>query len=698
MNGVKNHPFRYLGVVAVFCLICVIYLGRLFYIQIAGRESAYENDTTTRRVTVQAVRGEIYDRNGKKLVENRYTYDLTLSYGRFSSLVAAQKNEVLLSLVDSMKACDAEALHTERFFPFDGQYPYYSYSADAQNGDTSVNYRLMRVLTRLGLNEDASADELMRYYVDTYRLTDTDKEGNRLYNDDEVHVLIRLYYDMDALDFRGNGEYVFANGIDAPGGSTLNLMTHVKEKSPAAVSFKGEVERVYLYAGYASHILGSVGPIYAEEWDYYDEQGYRMNAIVGKDGCEAAFESYLHGMDGEIEIEEDANGNLISFKTLSEPVAGNDVHLTIDIDLQIAAEEGLRENVEYVSGRENVTASEGALCDAGAAVAIDPNTFEVLALASYPTFDLMTFNQDYDSLIEDPAEPLRNRALNEAYAPGSTLKLGMAAIALTEGKLDPYEVIPCTGRYGGEKGVGCSTFGEGTGKNHTSGLNVFDAITHSCNSFFCELGDRLGIRKMESYLGRFGLGKTTGLELGGTKGTLAGPTYRGEIQSEEAWQDGMTWQAAIGQSDHKMSPLQLACYVASIANGGTRYAAHLLHSVYAFGSDEPIKESEITVLDQIGVSAEAIANVRQAMRQMANSDTGGVKRYFTSLPDSVTVGGKTGTAEVGGENPDNALFVCEATTDPTISDIVVSVVLEQGAHGYHAARTAGAILEAFYGE
>lgn len=690
MSGVKNHSLRYLGVVAVFCLICVIYLGRLFYIQISGREGAYEADTEIRKVTVQAVRGEIYDRNGKKLVANRYTYDLVLSYGRFSSLVAAQTNEVLLSLNDSLKACDATALHNERFFPFDGQYPYYSYNANAQNEESAVNYRLMRVLTRLKLEEDTTADELMRHYVDTYHLCDLDKEGNRLYNDDEVHALIRLYYDMDALDFRGNGEYVFASGIGLDDGSGVNLMTHVKEKSPEAVSFKGQVKRVYLYPGYASHILGSVGPIYAEEWEYYDAQGYQMNAIVGKDGCEAAFESYLHGRDGTLEIEVDANGNLLNVKTILEPVAGNDVYLTIDIDLQITAEEGLRENVEYVSGQ-----SEGTLCDSGAAVAIDPNTFEVLALASYPTFDLTTFNEDYASLDQDPAKPLSNRALRGDYAPGSTLKLGMAAIALHEGVLSAGEVIACTGKYGGSNGVGCSTFGQ----NHAGGQNVFDAIAHSCNSFFCELGNRLGIRKMETYLSRLGLGKATGLELGGIVGILAGPTWRGEHQTEEPWQEpGMTWHAAIGQSDNKASPLQLACYTATIANGGTRYAAHLLYGVYAFGSTEPIKTSEVTVLDEAGLSESAIETTRKAMRQMASSDGGGVKRYFANLPDGVIVGGKTGTAQVGKGIPDNALFVCEATTDTASSEIVVSVVLEKGAHGYYAARTAGAILEAFYGE
>ena len=696
MNGVKNHPLRYLGVVAVFCLICVVYLGRLFYIQIAGREGEYQNGTETRRVTVQAVRGEIYDRNGNKLVANRYTYDLALSYGQFSSLVASQKNEVLLSLRDSLKACGAESLRNERFFPLDGQYPYYSYSDASQNSDTSVNYRLNRVLSRLKLGDDAGVEELVQHYVQTYRLTDVDKEGHRLYNDDEIHALIRIYYDMDALDFRGNGEYVFASGLGFETDGTVDLMTHIKEKNPAAVSFRGKVTRVYLYPGYASHILGSVGPIYAEEWDFYDAQGYPMNAIVGKDGCESAFEQYLHGRDGEMEIEVDQSGNLLSVKTLSDPIAGNDVYLTIDINLQIAAENALKENVEYVS---TLTSNplEGALCNAGAAVAIDPNTFEVLAMASYPTFDLTTFNSDYASLVQDPARPDKNRALNEAYAPGSTLKLGMAALALNEGELTASELINCTGKYGGsEYGVGCSTFGE----NHSGALDVFDAITHSCNSFFCELGDRLGIRKMETYLSRLGLGKATGIELGGTSGILAGPTYRGEAQADEKWQEpGMTWRAAIGQMENRMSPLQLACYTASLTNGGTRYAAHLLYGVYAFGSSEPIVTSQTTVLEETGISREATDTVRQAMRQMASSSTGGVRRYFTSLPDSVTVGGKTGTAQVGTEGtPDNALFVCDATTDPSTSEIVVSVVLEQGAHGYHAARTAGAILEAFYAE
>ncbi len=691
MQEKRNYPLRYLGIIAVFCAVCVIYLGRLFYIQIAGRENTYDTGNTTRTVTVQAVRGEIYDRNGIKLVENRYSYDLVLSYGNFSVLTPEQKNRVLLTLSEALTACRAEELHSRPYFPFEGQYPYYIYSEAATDDDTTVSYRLGRVATRLGWTEELpSANDLRDYYVNTYSLLSVDNDGKRRYNDNEIDILIGMYYDMDAKNFRGNGEYLFAAGISYDKQSSVDLMTYIKEKSLPAIRFNGHVARVYLYPGIASHILGSVGPIYAEEWEYYDSQGYQMNDIVGKDGCESAFEAHLHGMDGEMKITEDAAGNILNIETVREPVAGHDIRLTIDIKLQIAAEEGLKENVEYVSGLSEY-ASAGALCDAGAAVAIDPNTFEVLAIASYPTFNLVTFNEDYATLTADPAEPLRNRALNETYAPGSTLKVGMSVIGLMENAVEANELISCTGKYGGKYGVGCSTF-----PHPTAGLNVFEALTHSCNSYFCELGNRLGIRTMESYLSRMGLGKPTGLELGGAKGILAGPTYRGEIQSEEAWELGMTWQAAIGQSDHKMSPLQLATYMGTVSNGGTRYAAHLLHSVYAFGAAEPIYASNVEALDSIDIPQDVSDTVRKGMRQMVDeTDIVYQNLKASSFPDSIRIGGKTGTAEVPGQ-AENAFFVCEATNASDKPEIVISVVLEQGAHGYHAARTAGAILHAFY--
>ena len=685
MNN-RSHTLRYLGIVTLFCLICVIYLGRLFFIQISGRENEYTADITTREVTVQAVRGEIYDRNGVKLVANRYSYDLSFAHSQFYSLSLQERNTVCLSVQNALAKRGGEGVREQKFFPFDGTYPNYTYNADTLDGDSIRAYRLKRVLSDVGLEADATAIELRDYYTETYDLLQLDNNGFRRFSDAEVDTLIRLYYDIDAVRFRSSGEYVLCQGVD------MSLMTYIKEQNIKAVNFTVNVAREYCYPGYASHIIGLVGPIYSEEWGYYNELGYQMNAIVGKSGCEAAFENYLHGTDGKIRIKEDKNGNVTEVEVLTQAVAGNDVYLTIDINLQIAAEDGLAENVDYVAAQSLGLAENGALCEAGAAVAMNPNTFEVLAIASYPTYDLTTYNADYNVLLQDPARPLTNRAIDGFYAPGSTLKLGMAAIALQNGALTQSEYITCTGRY--HNTIGCSTYAD----THSWGsIRVVDAIAYSCNSFFCELGNRLGIQTMERDLAKFGLGESTGLELGGGSGILAGPTYRGEIQSEEQWQPGMTWGAAIGQSDHQLSPIQMATYIATLCNGGTRYTAHLLHSVYRFGSDEPsyvFEQSEETVLSRIEIDQNHLDTVFAGMKKMI-TETSFTNRWIADNDDiPVTVGGKTGTAQRGGDNPDNALFVAAAPYNNP--DIVISVVLENGAHGYYSAITAARILEAYY--
>ena len=681
----QTHTLRYLGIVALFCLVCVIYLGRLFFIQISGRENQYTADTTQREVTVQAVRGEIYDRNGVKLVANRYSYDLSLAHAQFFSLSVQERNEVCLGVQNALAKRGGEGVRKQKFFPFDGTYPNYTYSADTLDGDSIRYYRLKRVLGDVGLKTDTTAIDLRDYYTDTYDLLQLDNQGNRRYSDKEIDTLIRMYYDIDATRFRSSGEYILCEGVD------MSLMTYIKEQNIKSVNFTVNVAREYCYPGYASHILGLVGPIYSEEWEYYNELGYQMNAIVGKSGCEAAFESYLRGTDGKVRIKEDANGNVIEVEVLTEAIAGNDVYLTIDINLQIAAEDGLAENVADVVERSQGLVENGAECRSGAAVAMNPNTFEVLAIASYPTYDLTSYNADYNLLSKDPAQPLLNRALNGTYAPGSTLKPGMAAIALTDDAIVATTHISCSGRYKGT--VGCSTYGT----NHWGSIDVIDAIAYSCNSFFCEIGDRLGIQKMENYLTKFGLGQSTGLELGGSKGVLAGPTYRGEIQSSEQWQPGMTWQAAIGQSDHQLSPVQMAAYIATLCNGGTRYSAHLLHSVYRFGNDEPIyvyTQTEDTVLSRMDIAEADLNTVFEGMRKVV-TETSSVRRWINSSTIPVTVGGKTGTAQTGGAC-DNALFVAAAPyNDP---DVVISVVLEKGYSGGLASLTAARILEAYYSE
>ncbi len=672
--------WRYVAVAMLFCLVCVIYLGRLFYIQISGNEPQYSGGGTKRIESVEAVRGQIYDRNGVPLVTNRYSYDLTLLASSFSNLSAVRSNEICLKLLASLESCDETDKHTEKYFPFAGAYPYYSWSEEIERGDTVPYYRLKRVLGDLKLKEDAPVQTLVDYYVKTYDLLSTDPAGNRRFDDGEIDALIRLRYDMDAQRF-GTQDYCVAKDV------STTLMTYVKEQGLSGVTFAVQAQRVYEFPGYASHILGTVGPIYEEEWLYYKELGYNMSDIVGKTGCEYAFESYLHGVDGVIEIEEDSAGNVIGITTKSAAVAGKDIYLTIDIQLQIAAEDGLAENVEYVVDRANGVSTLGSGCNAGAAVAMDPDTFEVLAIASYPTYDLTTYNEVYDELASQDGSPLLNRALNGSYEPGSTYKLGVAVAGMMEGVIDVGDTLYCNGTYTrySDYQPKCSTVA-----SHRGFLGIIRAIADSCNCFFYELGYQLGIYNMNEYMRAFGFGESTGLELGGAKGILAGPEYRQTVHAER-WTEGNTLQAAIGQSDNQATPLQLACYLSTISNGGTRYNAHLLKSVRGIGESEPSYETEPTVISEIEIPQGVLDAVQQGMRDMIESHSL-ASRSFASVP--VKVGGKTGTAQTS-KDSENALFVCAAPYDDP--QIVLSVVLEQGHMGEYASITAARILEAYYG-
>ena len=222
----QNHTLRYLGIVALFCLVCVIYLGRLFFIQISGRENQYTADITEREVTVQAVRGEIYDRNGTKLVANRYSYDLSLAHAQFFALSLQERNEVCLGVQNALAKRGGEGIREQKFFPFDGTYPNYTYSADSIR-----YYRLKRVLGDIGLKVETTATDLRDYYTDTYDLLQLDNQGNRRYSDREVDTLIRMYYDIDAVRFRSSGEYLLCEGVD------MSLMTYIKELNIKAVNF-----------------------------------------------------------------------------------------------------------------------------------------------------------------------------------------------------------------------------------------------------------------------------------------------------------------------------------------------------------------------------------------------------------------------------------------------------------------------------
>ncbi|MGM9644609.1 MAG: peptidoglycan D,D-transpeptidase FtsI family protein [Eubacteriales bacterium] len=700
MRYKNKFSFRVFCVVAVFLLACVIFAVRMISICASAEPGKIDTGTYERREPINAVRGEIYDRNGKKIVGNTYTYDLVLDY---DAMAATQllRNYDILKLLGALDAMKAEDKMGESSFPFEGAYPNYKYSSEALDTESNIYYRLLKRIAENELETDSekpknqltvsyldefyrqnpdkfpTEDEIVDYYIKRYSMADD--EGNILFDDKDIDRLLRARYDMEVADFSIYNRYTVASDVD------LSFITYIEELSIPGVAFEKQAHREYPYPGYASHILGQLGNIPAEAWSEYKAQGYDMNDMVGLSGCEMAFEEYLRGEDGVRVVVEDKNGNIIDSYVEKEAIAGNDVYLTIDIDLQIAAEDALEENVALIGD-----AQAGALC------AIDPQSGEVLVLASYPSFDLGTYNENYNDLVKDPANPLYNRVLNGVYTPGSTFKVGMVAAGITSGVVSSSTTLRCDGiyTYYDDYQPKCWYY-----PNSHGNVNAAYSLEVSCNCYFYELGRIMGINVMNEYCRAYGLGEHTGIELPEKVGILAGPEYR-EENGLLGWTAGNTIAAAIGQSDNSFTPLQLANYIATVTNGGTRYSVHLLKEVRTYGENgKTVFSTENKILSQINLSSDALYGARQGMKQMAQHDSA-VSRYMQGLP--VTVGAKTGTAQRGPEKNDNRLFVCAAPYDNP--DIVISVVIEpddnvpkDNSHGSsYASFAASEVLKEFY--
>ena len=700
---------RLWGLGIVFLLVCAFYVIRLGLLELHPDhiDGHKQDGTTERTVVVQAVRGQIYDRNGIPLVINDYTYNLTLDYSVLPEDQLA-RNHAILQAVHMLETCGETTKFSDYNFPFDGYYPSYTYKDDTLSPDTKTYDTFLSVAEANGLRREAilrikseqhvntsqaidiyeasptaaiTAERLTAYFVEEYQLDALSEDGSPLYENGDIDRLIRVLWGMEAVGFSRANDYILAKDV------SMETVTHEKELGIAGIGFSTEASRVYCFPGYASHILGQTGPIYAEEWSYYKELGYAMNARVGKSGCEAAFESYLHGQDGVKVVVEDADGRIVQEYMKTEPVAGQDVYLTIDINLQIAAEEALKENVDYIQttyGRQD--------CKAGALVAMEPDTGGILAIASYPTYDLTTYNRDYDELASDSALPLLNRALSGLYAPGSTFKPGMVAAGLSEEIITASTRLECAGTYTYYQSYqpDCWIHNSSAAIKQHGWINAAEALRVSCNCYFYDLGRRLGITNMNLYCRLFGLGESTGIELGEQKGSLAGPDYRADMHGLE-WQPIDTIAAAIGQSDNAFTPLQLGVYTSTLFNGGTRYAAHLLLKVRDFSTRADTLVTSPTVISSFTLPEAHRLTVIDGMEQMVATSTE-VGRYMKNIP--VTVAGKTGTAQTGATSTENGLFICAAPSRSP--EIVVVSVIERAGGGSYSAMSAGRVLEAYY--
>lgn len=651
---------RYLSLAIAFLIICLVYVAVLLVHQLRGSSLPPREDGYVRTYTVPGIRGNIYDCNGVLLVGSSQSYDLIYEYGAMPD-TRREVNDSLLKVLDAILSTGNGDRLAKDYFILEGTYPELRFVSALEDENSDESYWYARFLEKQEMKpESTDAEDVTKYFIKRYQLSE------ERYSPEEITDLIRLYYEMERVDFGAYQSYTVAQNV------TMDLITLLEETNIEGVNFHIQEKREYAYPGLASHVLGRLGRITAENAEYYMSLGYPLDAMVGSSGCEEAFESWLRGQDGVMTIRYDDEGNQLEKYYSTEPIGGKDVYLTLDVELQLAAEEGLRENVEMLENS-----------DAGAVTVMDPNTGKILAIASYPTYDLSKFESQeyYNSLLADENLPLYNRALQGVYAPGSTYKIGAAMAALELGEIDGGTTCTCGGVYPLYHNPTC------LGVHGT--VNVIDAIRESCNVFFYHLGDSLGIDPLTEYTRRLGLGVPTGIELDERTGTVAGPAYR-QNQGLTNWQKGDDLSAAIGQSDHGYTPLQLSVYLSTVVNGGTRYRAHLLDSVRAFYTGELLETEEPQVMEQVSFSENTYQTLLEGMTQVVE-DSRLLREYFSELP--VQVGGKTGTAEVEGKQ-DYAIFCGFAPVEDP--QIVVACIIEEGESGSRAAYTVAKILEQFF--
>ena len=674
-------PVRVGVIFAIMALMLAVFVSALYMYQIyeeAPTEAQlYPRRTVTRTVTLPAARGNIYDRNGVLLASGRPSYSITLNWRALH--FASDINSVVQELVYT--TMDENVRYTDTF-PITRGAPF-TYLTGMTSEQRS---RLDAYLVFFNHDPDISASDLLAWMRGHYGIDYTVGIA-------EARLIIGVRYELEIRAIVGNiAPYTFANDV------STGFISLIEERSLPGVFIETGYIREY-HTIYAAHILGYIRRMTPEQVDhYYKELGYPMDALVGQTGAEAAFEELLHGVDGEQTITTSDTGTVLSVITNREPVPGEHVYLTIDIDLQMAVEHALNAHIDILNiDRED----EGDMITGGASVVTDVRTGEILAAASYPAFNPMTLSSEFARLSNDPMQPMLNRATQGRYNPGSTFKMVTAFAGLRHGVIDRYFPVDDTGPYdvlgdieGGSYRPTCwyyqlNRVGHGE-------LDVVHALEQSCNYFFMYIADRLegggsdGAYVLAEVAQEFGLGRRTGLEIPENPGRLATPEFKQEVLHESWWR-GDTVATAFGQGHNMFTPVQLANYAATIANGGTLHALTILRRIKSSDFAELLYTHEPVVLNQIE-ETEYIEILQEGMRMVARSNLGTAKKVFQDYP--VVVAAKTGTVQQETSDINNGVFVCYAPADDP--EIAISVVIEKGGSGSAVMDVARMIFDFYF--
>ena len=676
--------------IAIILAIMCVFLLRMYSLAATSPDelATADADSMTYRTTVEAARGCILDRNGNVLVSNRATYNIVIV--NFVLFNTPSPNENILRL---LQMCQELGIECQSHFPVTNTRPY---EYDMQSLDTTWQGYFRTFLNYRDYDLDISAPTLMRNLREAYKIPND-------WSQEDVYNVIAVRYELELRSVDGVGleNYMLAEDVDAE-----SLAAIAELGIPGVIVQSGTV-REYKTA-YAAHLLGTLGKMEAADWEFYKDKDYAMNAMIGKSGIEKAFEEYLHGTSGVKWTTVSSEGDVLDEYYTSIPQPGNNVETTIDISLQATAEQALEKVI--LDLRENGVGKnkEGKDARGGAVVVQQVKTGEVLASASYPTFNLSTYREDISDLLEDEYSPLLNRALQATYPPGSIYKMVTAIAAIDYGHYSPYFKITDEGLYTFYDSFQpkCYVWSRATGATHGT-IDMREAIAHSCNYYFYEVGrvtydtakKEVGVNPFDEVAKALGLGESTGVELDELTGMRANAETKAQeyVNDDAGWYGADVLQAVIGQSLNRFTPMQMCSYVQALANQGTRYEATFLSRVISWDYQSLILEHEPTVASQLEMSDEAKLCISEGMYMTTQEGT--AEEYLKYYP--VKVACKTGTAQWQGTTSsgafggsDHASFVLYAPADDP--EIAIAVYVEKGSKGGNLANVCIPILDAYF--
>ena len=672
-NERKTVVRRMILLIAVACAVMGLYVLRLIFLQLVNGDEfrSQATNTTDYNFTVTAARGDIVDSSGRRIATSTTSYNVVLN----KLLMGDRDLDTMLQQVVELLRENGESWTDTLLISEPDAAGHYTFTVD--DASSSEQRQLASMKSDLGLQQYATADDVMEMLVEKNDLQDFSLSWQR--------VLAGIHYEMDRQAFSNVNNFVMAENV-----SSVTVAT-IKEHSLQlpGVEIVETSARSYEQSDIIPAVLGRVGKITAEKWKVTDEngqttyplreKGYNMNDILGISGLESAYEDELRGKDGVETITRNSDGVIVDTQMTTAPEPGHTVQLTIDSNFQRAVDKALANNIDMINRVYNTGDMKAA---AAAAVVIDVKDGGVLAASNYPSYDQNLYATNYSEYSSDPSLPLFNRALQGLYTPGSTFKPAVAVAALDSGLINQYSTVYCNGVYNYFKDYHprCTRHG------HSGNIDVVTAIKWSCNIFFYDVGRRLTSDVYDAYAYKLGLGQRTGAEVSEAVGRLT-------TKNDSNYTASLDVQAAIGQGNTVVTPIQLATYAATLANNGTRYRTHFVKAILDSNTGKVIRETQPEVMDVIEGTGNTFELVRQGMKQVPSTISGKISSY------PVPIACKTGTPQrsetyAPGKHYLNAMMVAYLPADDP--EIAIGISIEYGGYGARAGDLVVDIANAYF--